>query len=120
MVYTTYRSAFDNPNFSSPYSSYAKNGKLLDNYKDDQDTKNLLEFSEGIYTVEQKNDTIQFNIPRFGQIMGWQYPNAPFTFYYYIHPDVSNSLSVQRGRLKGWNKQTTHYFWNRILGKDEK
>ncbi|PZP49973.1 MAG: metal-dependent hydrolase [Pseudopedobacter saltans] len=116
-VYTTYRSTFDQPNYSASYSSYAINKDLLKPYMEEQDTKNLLEFSEGIYTIEQKQDTIQFNIPRFGQIMGWQYANAPFTFYYYVHPDVNNSLAVQRGRLKGWNKQSMAFFWNRITGK---
>lgn len=118
-IYTTYRSTFDKKDYKAPYSNYPKNKELLDNYKDDPDTKNLLEFSDGIYTVEKKQDTIQFNIPRFGQIMGWQNLNAPFTFYYYIHPEVNNSLAVQRGRLKGWNKQSIHFFWERICGKEE-
>ena len=116
-VYLTYRSAFDKPGFLATYSSYPKNAQLLQPYLQEEDTKNLLAFSGGIYTVEQIKDTIQFNIPRFGQILGWQYPHAPFTFYYHIHPDVGNSLSVQRGRLKGWNKQTIHYFCERILGR---
>lgn len=116
-IYTTYRSAFDNPNRPILYSIYPKNKDLLNGYWQLQDTKNLLVFSEGIYTVEKRNDTIQFNIPRFGQILGWQNLQAPFTFYYYIHPEANNSLAVQRGRLKGWNKQTIKFYWNRILGK---
>jgi len=119
-VYTTYRSTFDAQTVLPKYSAYPKNTQLLNGYLQEEDTKNLLEFSQGIYTVEKKNDTIQFNIPRFGQILGWQYPNAPFTFYYYIHPEVSNALSIQRGRLKGWNKQTEHFFWERIWGKEGK
>ncbi|MFT4202779.1 MAG: metal-dependent hydrolase [Chitinophagaceae bacterium] len=117
MVYTTYLSSFDKPGFLVPYTSHPKNAQLLNGYMDDQDTQNLLEFSEGIYTVEQRKDTIQFNIPRFGQIQGWRYSDAPFTFYYYIRPDISNSLSMQRGRLKGWNRQAARYYWNRIWGR---
>ncbi|WP_447642688.1 MULTISPECIES: metal-dependent hydrolase [Chitinophagaceae] len=119
-VYTTYRSTWDQSDTQPRYAAFPRNERLLAKYMNEQDTQNLLEFSQGIYTVKQKQDTVQFNIPRFGQILGWQYPQAPFTFYYYVHPDVNNSLAVQRGRLKGWNKQTIIYFWNRILGKEMK
>jgi inner membrane protein len=57
-----------------------------------------------------------FNDLRFGQIIGWQNPKEDFAFHYYLHPDIDNTLVVQRGRFAKWNVQVVETLFNRIKG----
>jgi len=81
------------------------------------DVKRLLHFADDYYTVDEVNDTLIFNVLRFGQILGWQDSSAPFTFQYYLNPSYDNTLVVQRGRFVGWNRETIINMYERIRGK---
>jgi inner membrane protein len=62
------------------------------------------------------NQGVVFNDLRFGQIMGWQNPSAPFVFHYYIQNPENNQMVVQRGRFAAWNAETIRVFIKRIQG----
>src|SRR5690606_74339 len=102
--YTTYRSVFDEGRMVFTYFPQRK--ELLEGRRHNNDVKNLLRFSQGYYTVEQRADTIVFNDLRFGQIAGWADPRAKFVFHYYVNFPEANLLVVQRGRFSNWNRET--------------
>jgi len=55
---------------------------------------------------------------RFGQVAGWENPKANFAFQYFLNPSYNNTLVVQRGRFKGWNKKKLIALYDRIKGKN--
>jgi inner membrane protein len=99
-----------------PLEYFPRNSFLLDSLLLKKNVQQLIRFSQQYYTVEKKQDTLLFNDLRFGQIVGWQDPNEQFAFYYYLHPDIDNTLVVQRGRFAKWNKESLQAFWKRIRG----
>lgn len=113
--YTGYISVFDRKKNMDLYY-FPRNQNLLSSVKDKADTKNLIRFSQQFYTLERHKDTILFNDLRFGQIIGWQNPAEGFAFYYYLQPELDNTLVVQRGRFAKWNKQSFQTFLRRIRG----
>jgi inner membrane protein len=77
----------------------------------------LEKFSQGWYTLEQRGDTLIFNIPRFGQVTGWDNGSLPFVFRYYLDlADEENKLVMQRGRFENWNNKTRASLMRRIQG----
>lgn len=112
--YTGYRSVFDKKTIDLSYSP--RNELLLRLVKDKDEVDDLLRFAQGYYTVEKSNDTIQFNIIRFGKISGWADMNAKFAFYYYFDHPAANEFLVQRGRFSNWNKETIGVFVRRMKG----
>lgn len=116
-IYTTYRSIWDKPERQNSFQFYPKNPQLLIPFRAHEDVKNLLQFSDSVYVLQKHGDTTEFCIPRFGQILGWEFPHAEFTFYYYLNAGMDNALLIQRGRVKGWNEATKDFYWNRIWGK---
>ena len=93
-----------------------RNDSLLNGVKDHEQLQQLIRFSQQFYTVDKKQDTLVFNDLRFGQIIGWQDPDAGFVFHYYLEHPKNNSLVVQRGRFKGWNMQTVIFLLKRVSG----
>lgn len=79
----------------------------------------LIRFSKGYYALQQARDTIIFNDLRFGKIMGWANPAAPFVFYYYLSTSADNSVVIQRGRMQGWSASSFSYFVRRIWGYEK-
>jgi inner membrane protein len=113
--YVSYHSVFDTTPDTTVTFIY-RNEEELNSILDQGETQLLLRFSQGYYTVEHWNDTLIFNDLRFGQIAGWENPQAKFVFHYFLqHPD-ENKLVVQRGRFANWNKQATRSFVKRIKG----
>ena len=96
---------------------FAKNDFLLKPFAGQKDFKSLILFSQGYYTAESSTQGIIFNDLRFGQIMGWQNPDAHFVFHYYLQDADANVLVVQRGRFAGWDREKLKFFWRRIRGK---
>lgn len=97
-----YRSIFDKRE-TIDFHYFPRNKKLLDSIKDHEDLQHLLRFSQGFYTAEYWHDTLVFNDIRFGQMIGWNDPQAHFVFHYFLsHPD-DNDLVVQRGRFGNWS-----------------
>jgi inner membrane protein len=97
---------------------FPRNKSLLSVAKDQKEVQELIRFSQGYYTVEQRKDTLVFNDLRFGQVIGWQNPKEEFAFHYYLQPAIDNTLVVQRGRFAKWNRHSFDTFWKRIKGME--
>lgn len=110
-----YRSVFDSkPEMS--FTWFPKNDSLLDKVKNRSEVRDLKTFANGYYTVEEKNDTIVFNVLRFGQVVGWHDPREKFAFYYYMDRPGANELMAQRGRFEKWDRETIYSFLRRMKG----
>lgn len=113
--YTGYRSVFDRDHPLTLHY-FPRNSSWLAQVKDQTDVCMLVRFSQQFYTVERRNDTLLFNDLRFGQVQGWQNPNAGFVFHYFLQYPTENKLVVQRGRFTGWNWAATRSLYQRIRG----
>jgi inner membrane protein len=111
-----YRSVFDKRD-SIDFTFFPTNKSLLQPVADHEDLQRLVRFSQGYYTVEKWQDTLVFNDLRFGQITGWQDPQATFVFHYYLSHPNDNKLVVQRGRFARWNKAAMLALLKRIKGQ---
>jgi len=112
-----YRSVFDkNPSIDFHY--FPRREHLLKNVKQQEDMQRLIRFSQGYYTLDHIGDTLVFNDLRFGQVMGWNNPQAGFAFHYYVERPDANSLVIQRGRFTGWNRKTLKSLVTRIEGQE--
>jgi inner membrane protein len=114
--HTTYHSVNEDDN-KILLTYFPRNKNLIDSMSDDHELQQLLRFSQGKYTVEQRGDTLLFNVLRFGQIAGWANPKAPFVFHYYLNYPEANLMVVQRGRFSNWNQQTFNRMIERIKGR---
>ena len=110
-----YHSIYDSKGKFS-YRYFPRNASLLQPVSDKEDLQHLVRFSKGYYTAELWNDTLVFNDLRFGQEIGWAYPNAHFAFHYYLKPGADNGLVVQRGRFAGWDWHAMKILMQRIRG----
>ncbi|MBT1701467.1 metal-dependent hydrolase [Fulvivirgaceae bacterium PWU4] len=116
--YTGYRSVADAWTDPLLLHYFHKNDSLLsEEINERHDVKQLKKFSQGYYTIEQRGDTLLFNDLRFGQIAGWEYPEAPFVFQYYINYPDANLMVIQRGRFSNWNQHTFSSMIERMRGK---
>ncbi len=97
------------------YHFTASNPNLIDSTINKTDLSDLQQFSDGFYTIGKRNDSVVFNVLRFGEIQGWTSHPGGFVFYYYLQYPANNKLIVQRGRVAGWNKMNLTLFINRIL-----
>lgn len=113
--YVGFHSVFDHDD-SLALQYFPSNKHLLQPVLDHPEVHQLIRFSKQFYTVEQWGDTLVFNDLRFGQIIGWDNPAGKFVFQYYLKHASDNALVVQRGRFKGWNRNTIYTFWKRIEG----
>jgi inner membrane protein len=113
--YLGYRSVFDG-NRKPRIKFFPANEQLLASLTNREEINQLVRFSQGYYTVENRKDTIIFDDLRFGQIQGWTNLEAPFAFHYYLQPKADNLLVVQRGRFEGWNRKSIRAFIRRIRG----
>ena len=113
--YTGYRSVFDKqPSLELHFKP--QNNNLIHLVKELDQLNKLIRFSQGFYTIEQRKDSLVFYDLRFGQIIGWQDPLEHYVFYYYLQPDVDNTLVVQRGRFAKWDRQSFNSLIDRIKG----
>ena len=136
--HTGYRSVFD----SRPglFRWQPRRDSLLQHFRYRDDVQYLLQFAGGYYTVEewkgaggrdvegredgQENaagrrngqDTLVFNVLRFGEMRGWEDAHAHFVFHYFLNDSTHNGMVVQRGRFAGWDKQRLLAFIRRIRG----
>jgi inner membrane protein len=94
----------------------AREDGMVRGLHDRQDIGYLLRFAQGYYTVERWGDTLVFNVPRFGEMRGWDDPEARFVFHYYLNDPGHNGMVVQRGRLAGWDRKAWQDFLRRIGG----
>lgn len=114
--HTGYRSTFDRE-AKIEFTYFPQHAGLIKKTANPDDVQKLKRFSQGYYTLQNRNDTIVFNDLRFGQIAGWHDPEAKFVFHYYVsHPDA-NLMVIQRGRFSNWNKETFGRMVERIRGE---
>jgi inner membrane protein len=78
-----FRSLFDKKK-EIVFQYFPRNDILLAPLRDEEETRQLIRFSQQFYTVERWHDTLVFNDLRFGQIRGWQNPPGRFAFHYYL------------------------------------
>jgi inner membrane protein len=113
--YVGYRSVFDSQD-QIKFRYFPRNDFLLQPIHGHKDLQTLILFSQGYYTAELSNRGVVFNDLRFGQMMGWQNPAAPFVFHYYLQEPDANHLVVQRGRFANWNRTSIQFLLHRIRG----
>ncbi len=114
--YIGHRSVFDSEK-NILFYFFEQNSKLLDTLSDKESLQLLIRFSEGYYIVKYYDDRLVFNDLRFGQMLGWNNPKAPFVFYYFLEHPNDNELLIQRGRFAKWTKESVFEFIDKILGK---
>lgn len=113
--FVSYRSVFDSKKEMS-FTYFAQNDSLLTPVKNKEELKDMLTFADSFYTLEKRNDTIVFNVLRFGQVVGWYNPKEKFAFYYYLDRPGANDVVAQRGRFEKWDPETISSFIKRIKG----
>ena len=113
--YTGYRSVFDNSSTLDLHFVY-RNDYLRQLVKEPEQLNKLIRFSNQYYSLEKRNDSLILYDLRFGQIIGWQNPEEQFAFYYYLQPDIDNTLVVQRGRFAKWDRHSFMALLRRIKG----
>ncbi len=92
------------------------NHQLYKEVYDHESLQKLIRFSKGFYFIQQRNDSLIFNDLRFGQILGWRYPNNDFVFHYNLEHDVNNKLIIQKGRMMNWNRDEFRFYVKRVMG----
>jgi inner membrane protein len=113
--YIGYRSVFDRSD-KMAFRYFSRNDDLLRPFNARKDLQELIRFSKGYFTAEKSDRGIVFNDLRFGQMMGWQNPDAHFVFHYYLQEPDANQFVVQRGRFVNWNWATVKALMWRIRG----
>lgn len=112
--YLGHRSVFDKSEVSFNYMP--GQSELLANVGNQEEVQRLIRFSQGYYIAQMWHDTLVFNDLRFGQIQGWDKPDGPFVFHYFLQDTADNDMVVQRGRFAGWDKGIVSSMFNRIKG----
>lgn len=114
--YIGYSSIFDSSSEIS-FSQFDQKSYLITDTSNDREIENLIQFSNGYFTVERTEDeTLLFNDLRFGRVAGWQNQPTEFSFHYYLKNPDKNLLVVQRGRYAEWNFATMKSLLIRMMG----
>lgn len=111
-----YRSVFDKTDYIE-MKYVAKNEFLLKPFYARHDVQQLIRFSQGYYTIDTSAKGLIFNDLRFGQMIGWQNPDAHFVFHYFLQNPGANQLVVQRGRFANWDWENVKGFVHRMEGQ---
>ncbi|MGE0771919.1 MAG: metal-dependent hydrolase [Cyclobacteriaceae bacterium] len=114
-LHVTHQSVFDAVDYQ-PLTFFPRNKEVLNDVNDQLSVQQLIRFSEGFYVVRKYEGAWVFNDLRFGQMLGWDDPQAPFVFYYDLDDPNNNHLLIQRGRFAGWNMEAAGRFIDRIRG----
>lgn len=126
--YLGYRSVFEKPDQRTQFTYFPRSDSLLKDglqpasgtdvsrplRVDTADVLRLKQFARGDYVVEKRGDTLAIGVLRFGQVVGWENPHAPFVFRYELGEGIDNRLVVQRGRFLGWDRASFRRFVRRI------
>ncbi|MDQ1088835.1 metal-dependent hydrolase [Siphonobacter sp. SORGH_AS_1065] len=110
-----YRSVFDHG--WTPFHFVPQREELLRNIQKEKEVQDLKYFARGFYTISDQDHALQFNVLRFGQVLGWENPDAAFAFHFYLNADYDNRLVMQRGRFSGWNRGSIQRMIQRIGGQ---
>lgn len=112
--YLNYISVF-HPTRVAEFHFLDKGASLVSAVHDTRTFNKLSSFSDGFYTLSQKNGEVVFNNLYFGQIAGWKDPAADFAFHYYLDGGGDNKYVMQRGRFSSWDKETVDVLFGRIF-----
>ncbi len=110
-----YKSLFDTYQ-KIKFQTFFQYENLIDDKIDTLAFKKLKRFSKGFFILQNHNDTVTFNDLRFGQILGWHYPQEKFVFSYSLNNNSNNRMLVQRGRFAKWNSEEFIFYLKRISG----
>ncbi len=113
--YVGYRSLLDRSG-SMTWEYYTKNDSLLIPFHNSNDIQNLKQFSKGYYTVTKQDSTLIFSDMRFGQLVGWEYKQAPFVFNFNLIHTQGNATKLQQGRFKSIQGRDLSLLIERIKG----
>ena len=111
-----YYSVFDKTH-RVDFTYFNRNEKALAPLRGRKDVQKLLQFSQGYYTVVDKDALLVFNDLRFGQVGGWYLPNAPFIFSYSLFKTESQNMIIQQGRVRASSGEALQKMVERIKGK---
>lgn len=114
--YIGHRAVLDPPGDTSLLHYKPQHREYLEPVKDVGEVHRLIRFSQGYYIIERNDSTLLFNNLRFGQMIGWNNPDAGFVFHYYLQRPEENLLVMQRGRFSNWNKEAVRSLLRRIRG----
>lgn len=114
-LYIGYYSVFDKKKYVF-WELYTKNDSLLSPYKNSTEIKDLIRFSQDYYCITNEEGGLKLNDMRFGQIGGWNQPQAAFVFNFDLKPQKHSQLSLQQGRFKSFNKKDLKALMDRIGG----
>ncbi|RNI26968.1 metal-dependent hydrolase [Rufibacter latericius] len=118
--YVGHRSVLAPKEMATKFTYFPRNQHLLTSAVSKEEVQELIRVAKGYHTVERWNDTLVFNVLRYGQILGWQNPRGKFTFHYFLSPPgVDNKQVMQRGRVKGWTRETIDNMFRAIFVKPE-
>jgi len=110
-----YYSVFDND--PSPDLNFIpQNKNLLDDLDDAVEVEKLMTFTNGYYCITDSLGKLWFNDIRFGQVGGWEDPDAIFGLSFDLSKNADNTMVVQKGRLEGSRKEMLESMWSRIKG----
>lgn len=98
------------------FNYFQANHQLYKEVSDHESLQKLIRFSKGFYFIQKRKDSLIFNDLRFGQILGWRYPNNDFVFHYNLYHGVNNKLVIQKGRMRSWNVDEFRFYIKRIAG----
>lgn len=110
-----YYSVFDR--VKKPELHYVpQNKELLAAWSEKEDIRKLVIFTKGFYCITEKNGSRWFNDLRFGQVGGWENPQANFAFAFDLSEEADNTMVVQKGRIEGSTRTMIARLWVRIKG----
>ncbi|HRH66540.1 MAG TPA: metal-dependent hydrolase [Bacteroidia bacterium] len=114
--FTGYRSLFDKTEHID-FSYLPRQDSLLAPFRNDDELKKLIRFSQGYYSVEELGDTVFLSDLRFGQVVDWKSGKSRSVFRYALNNNVNNDLIIQKGRMEGSGKEAFQALIERVQGK---
>ena len=94
-----YYSLFDQTD-QIEFSYLPQNDSLLFQFKDNDEVKKLIRFSQGYYSADALGDTVYLSDLRFGLITDWKSGTGYSVFRYALNNNVNNDLIIQKGRME--------------------
>ncbi|MGB3075621.1 MAG: metal-dependent hydrolase, partial [Chitinophagales bacterium] len=116
--YIGYRSIFDKQP-AMQLTFVPQNDSMLGDLRSDKGVQKLIRFSQDYYCITKHDSSgINFHDMRFGQIGGWDNPNADFVFSYYITKEPGNYVNINQGRFEASTGEAFNSLIRRIRGVD--
>lgn len=99
------------------FKGYPIGNELKEAVNDLAALADLVQFSQGFYILEKKEDEYYFNDVRFGQSFGWEDPPGRFVLRYSFDHNELNKTIIQKGRMEGWDRKRWNYYWKKVWGE---